>query len=177
MLKSDSAPNYVLYGNASSIEYQYAKFILATNCQNAEIKGMLSSEFQKLKHEMKKTHSKAPYHHFTKDFLLLKGHTFTALDDIKTFTDVCPIDLKSIASENLYKLLKEIKNPIVEIEMKISDIVQDKIVIQVKIKVNSSYLITLLQKLFLNSWNLFLVKLVAYPRFLSPIKIPKSIEF
>jgi hypothetical protein len=131
MLKSDSSPEYVLYGAASSIEYQYAKFIMESNCLNVDIKGLLASEFEKLKHDMKKKNSKAQYYHFTKDFILLKGKSFTSLDDLKIDAKVDPVDLKKNASENLYKLLKETNNPIVEIEMKIGDLIQEKIIIQV----------------------------------------------
>jgi hypothetical protein len=133
MLKSDPSPEYVLYGAASSIEYQYAKFIMESNSLNVDIKGLLASEFDKLKHEMKKKNSKAQYYHFTKDFILLKGNSFTLLDDLKINAQVDPVDLRKSASENLYKLLKETNNPIVEIEMKIGDQVQEKIIIQVKL--------------------------------------------
>lgn len=130
MLKSHPY-DFVLYGSVSSIDYQYAKFVLESNRLNADTKGLLESEFEKLKHEIKKTYSTVPFHHFTKDFLLFKGNSITCLDDLKIDADIVSTDLKRIASENLYKLLKDTNNPIVEIEMKIGNVIQDKIIIQV----------------------------------------------
>ena len=132
MLRSNPSPEYVLFGTASSIEYQYAKFLLESNNLNADIKGLLAPEFDKLLQDMKKRNSKTTFYHFTKDFLLLKGKSFISLDDLQIQVQVDQDHLSRVASDSLYKLLRETNNPIVEIEMKIHDIFQKKIIIQVK---------------------------------------------
>ena len=131
MLKSDLSSDYLLYGDVSSVEYQSAKFILERNCTNASISGMLSSEFQRLKNDLVKLHPKVPFHHFTRDFILMKGNIISDLNDLKIKAEFDSTDLQRSASENLYKVLKETNNPIVELEMKINNVIQDKIIIQV----------------------------------------------